>query len=128
MKAEPNPKAASQPQSAYLWEGLVLAAATTDRRLLKNGLRYQILTIKDDDVTLQRVADTGEAKGEPFQMTRAEVVGKLRLQHAITYDSSQARTITGPLRLDQTWHKHFSQRRLITGLGRAPEGCQVQVR
>ena len=127
VKATPNPKAASQPQDAYLWPGLILASATTDRRHLKNGLRYRIISL-EQDVSLERVNDEGEAKSEPFTMTREEVVRDLRLQHAITYDSSQARTITGPLRLDQTWHKHFSHRRLIVGLGRAPEGAQVEVR
>ena len=67
-------------------------------------------------------------KGEPFQMQEKDVVRDLRLQHAITYDSSQARTIYGPLRLEQTDHRHFSHRRLIVGLGRGPVGSQIMVR
>ena len=61
-------------------------------------------------------------------MPEKEVVRDLRLQHAITYDSSQARTIYGPLRLEQTDHRHFSHRRLIVGLGRGPVGSQISVR
>ena len=61
-------------------------------------------------------------------MPEKEVVRDLRLQHAITYDSSQARTIYGPLRLEQTSHRHFSHRRLIVGLGRGPVGRQIMVR
>ena len=126
VKAEPNPKAPSQPQDAYLWPGLILASATTDRHHLKNGLRYRIVEV-GETTTLQRVNDEGLAKGEPFQMPEAEVVRDLRLQHAITYDSSQARTIYGPLRLTQTNHRHFSHRRLIVGLGRGPVGSQISV-
>ena len=51
---------------------------------------------------------------------------KLLLSHAITYGSSQARTIYGPLRLMQTDHKMMTMRRLIVGLGRAPDGNMVQ--
>ena len=126
VRAEPNPKAPSQPQDAFLWPGLILASATTDR-LLKNGLRYKILEV-GETTSLQRVDDEGRAKGEPFQMPEKEVVRDLRLQHAITYDSSQARTIYGPLRLEQTSHRHFSHRRLIVGLGRGPVGRQIMVR
>ena len=60
-------------------------------------------------------------------MTPQEVGEKLLLSHAITYDSSQARTIYGDLRLMQTEHEMMTLRRLIVGLGRAPDGNKVQV-
>ena len=60
-------------------------------------------------------------------MTPEEVGEKLLLSHAITYDSSQARTIYGPLRLMQTDHKMMTLRRLIVGVGRAPDGAFEQV-
>ena len=60
-------------------------------------------------------------------MTPQEVGEKLLLSHAIAYGSSQARTIYGPLRLMQTDHKMMTLRRLIVGLGRAPDGALVQV-
>jgi len=55
------------------------------------------------------------------------VAAKLRLTHAITYFSSQARTILGSLRLVDTASQHFTLRHLIVGLGRAPNGSDVQV-
>ena len=129
VEADPNEKAPSQPQDAFLWPGLILASATTERGSranLKNGLRYRILEV-GETTTLIRVDDEGLAKGEPFQMKEKEVVRDLRLQHAITYDGSQARTIYGPLRLEQTRHRHFSHRRLIVGLGRGPVGRHIMV-
>ena len=51
----------------------------------------------------------------------------MRLTHAFTYYSSQARTIRGELRLCDTDHRHFTLRTLIVGLGRAPRGDIVQV-
>jgi hypothetical protein len=129
VKADPNEKAPSQPQDAFLWPGLILASATTERGSranLKNGLRYRILEV-GETTTLIRVDDEGLAKGKSFQMKEKEVVRDLRLQHAITYDGSQARTIYGPLRLEQTRHRHFSHRRLIVGLGRGPVGRHIMV-
>ena len=55
------------------------------------------------------------------------VPGVLRLCLAITYDSSQPRTLLGHVRLTQTDHAHMTLRRLIVGLGRAPEGSQLEV-
>jgi hypothetical protein len=60
-------------------------------------------------------------------MPTPEVPKKLRLTYAITYDSSQARTLYGRVRLVQTDHMHMTLRRLIVGLGRAPEGSQIEV-
>ena len=65
--------------------------------------------------------------GDSFELPVQDVANKLRLTHAITYFSSQARTITGSLRLTETGSKHFNIRCLIVGLGRAPNGWDVQV-
>ena len=65
--------------------------------------------------------------GEPFELKTEDVPKKLRLTYAITYDSSQARTLNGGVILTQTDHRHFTLRRLIVGLGRAPNGADVQV-
>jgi len=78
-------------------------------------------------IQLVRVDDKGEAVGEPFSLPAAEVPSKLRLCHAITFDSSQARTLYGNVRLTQTSHPRMNLRRLIVGLGRAPSGEQVEV-
>ena len=60
-------------------------------------------------------------------MHKQDVASKLRLTHAITYFSSQARTILGCLRLSETDSERFNIRCLIVGLGRAPNGWDVEV-
>ena len=73
------------------------------------------------------VNDKGERVSGTFMMPEADLVRTMRLRHAFTYYSSQARTITGELRLCNTNHRHFTLRHLIVGLGRAPSGHFVQV-
>ncbi len=99
----------------------------TDKAHIKNAIRYKVVEIKEQGATLIQVNDKSEDINEPFELTFEEIGQKLLLSHAITYDSSQARTIYGPLRLTQTRHKHMTLRRLIVGLGRAPDGALVQV-
>ena len=110
-----------------IWKGIVLIGATTDKKCIKNGTRYKVIDIASETVNLDQINDRGEEFGKAFEMTPEEVGEKLLLSHAITYDSSQARTIYGPLRLMQTDHKMMTLRRLIVGLGRAPDGALVQV-
>ena len=114
-------------QDMRLWSGIVLQAAITDRIHLKNALRYKVEEVTEDTTLLARINDEGEVVGEQFSMPTAEVPIKLRLTYAITYDSSQARTLYGNVRLVQTDHYHMTLRRLIVGLGRAPEGSQLEV-
>ena len=114
-------------QDMRLWPGILLQSAVTDRKHLKNALRYKVEEVTKDTTLLTRVNDEGEVVGEQFSMPTAEVPMKLRLTYAITYDSSQARTLYGNVRLVQTDHYHMTLRRLIVGLGRAPEGCQLEV-
>ena len=73
------------------------------------------------------VADDNREIGESSFMTPEDIGSKMRLSYAITYFSSQARTINGPLRLAQTSHKNFTLMRLIVGLGRGPVGGDIQV-
>jgi len=94
---------------------------------LKNGLRYRVRQATQERLTVVCVDDDEEPHGEPFELEAAEVVCSLRLTHALCYYSTQARTIRGQLRLAQTRHRHFTLRHLIVGLGRAPEGCCVEV-
>ncbi len=120
---------ANQSQDMRVWVGIVLVALGT-HDVLKNGLRYKILTLPAGEVTtfsLQGVNDDDVLLGEPFEVTRDTLASELRLTHAICYFSCQARTIKGPLRLSDTRHHHFSIRHLIVGCGRAPEGLSVQV-
>jgi len=114
-------------QNMKLWPGIVLQAAVTDRKHLKNALRYKVIEVTEETCTMARINDEGTTAGEPFTMATSEVPKKLRMTYAITYDSSQARTIYGRVRLVQTDHPRMTLRRLIVGLGRAPEGSQIEV-
>ena len=98
-------------------------------RHIKNGLRYKVVSILTNDKTFELVAidDDGAATGESFVMSETDLSLNMRLTHAITYFSSQARTIKGSLRLEQTSAKLFTIRHLIVGLGRAPNGRDIQV-
>lgn len=117
-------------QPMLLWEDMVLQSAVTDKNTkipLLNGLRYKVCSVSADITQLVQVNDTAEAIKEPFEMATKDVPRKLRLTYAITYDSAQARTLHGGVLLTQTDHQHFTLRRLIVGLGRAPLGSDVQV-
>ena len=99
---------------------------------LKNGVRYRVVAITDEGdgdpcFELIQVNDEGTEIGASFVMDKRELGSKMRLTHAITYFSSQARTIVSGLRLAQTDSKLFTLRHLIVGLGRAPIGADVQV-
>ena len=73
------------------------------------------------------VADDNREVGESYTMTPEDLGSEMRLFLAITYSSSQARTISGPLRLAQTSHPNFTLRHLIVGLGRGPVSSDIQV-
>ena len=105
---------------------------------MKNGVRYKLLAItaesdSDDEEAapsnfeMTAVNDEDEPLGTSFVLTIQELGSKMRLSHAITYFSSQARTIHGGLRLAQTSSKLFTLRHLIVGLGRGPVGADIQV-
>ena len=78
-------------------------------------------------LTLRCIGDGGAPRGEPFALAVAEVAKNLRLTHAMCYYSTQARTISGPMRLAQTRHKMFTMTHLIVGLGRGPTGADIEV-
>ena len=79
------------------------------------------------EFTVQNIDDRGDSVGEPLLLDQKKLAATLRLSHALCYFSSQSRTIVGGLRLSQTGSPRFSLRHLIVGLGRAPEGCVVEV-
>ena len=128
-----NRSEANQPQDMWIYEGIVLVArCKTNERHLKNGVRYKVraITEEDDDqpcFEMIAVTDDDQESGESFVMTATELGKKMRLSYAITYFSSQARTINGPLRLAQTSSKNFTLRHLIVGLGRGPASQDIQV-
>jgi len=131
---------ANLPQDMWVWEGIVLmAVCSSNEQHLKNGLRYRVVAIEDAENStedephyvfeLARVGDDNEfaAGTKSFTLDEKELGSKLRLTHAVTYFSSQARTVKGRLRLSQTSNRLFTIRHLIVGLGRAPAGSAVQV-
>ena len=137
-----NTTDANQPQDMRVWQGIILIARCGSKEChLKNGVRYQVLNITDSNnktpgsrngpkgqqFEMTGINDKDEQMGESFFMTKEEVGEKMRLPHAITYFSSQARTIYGGLRLTQTSHKLFTMRHLIVGLGRGPRACDIEV-
>ena len=127
INVAPNPKAAKTPQNMRIWPGIVLLGSCTDKGHVKNAVRYKVLELNTDHASVILVDDEDVSVGNSFNLTFEEIGQKLVLSHAITYDSSQAKTIYGPLRLTQTSHKHMTLRRLIVGLGRAPDGALVEV-
>ena len=90
-------------------------------------VRRLVSGILDGEFDLTPIDDNGEATGKSESMDADELSAKMRLTHAITYFSSQARTIHNGLRLTDTHKPRFSIRHLIVGLGRAPVGCNVEV-
>ena len=114
----------------HVWPSIVMMArckSAAGLAKVKNGMRYKLLSIDNDIFVFAYVTDEGEDKGCSFELSKEEVATTMRLTHAITYFSSQARTIHGSLRLVNTRSPKFDIRHLIVGLGRAPNGCDVQV-
>ena len=72
-------------------------------------------------------SSSAAAERETFTLPTLVVPYKMRLTHAITYDSAQSRTLRGVVRLTQTSSTRMTLRRLIVGLGRAPNGIDVEV-
>ena len=118
-------------QSMHLWPGIVLQAAVTESATdydLKNALRYKVLDVSQETVVVTRINDHGdELDSAKHSFATSLAPSKMRLTYAITYDSSQGRTIYNGIRLTQTKHRHMTLRRLIVGLGRAPSGADVEV-
>jgi hypothetical protein len=131
-------------QDYHIWQGIVLQAILTEKTTtynIKNALRFQVLTIDAEVTTLALINDAGkqgaqfltaeelaeDTRWNPITMATELVSHKFVPVHAITYDSSQARTLHNGVRLAQTDHPRMTLRRLIVGLGRAPAGCDVQV-
>ena len=138
-----KPRDANLPQDMKIWEGIVLMARVKGGMLkvkqedddwvtLQNGRRYQVVAIAvteggATEFEMACVDDEDKKVSETFMMSEEDLARTMRLTHAFTYYSSQARTIRGELRLCDTDHRHFTLRTLIVGLGRAPRGDIVQV-
>ena len=128
-----NSSEANQPQEMRIYQGIILMArCKSHEKGIKNGVRYKVkeITEEDDDkhnFEMIAVTDENQETGESFIMTPDDLGSKMRLSYAITYFSSQARTINGPLRLAQTSCRNFTLRHLSVGLGRGPASRDIQV-
>ena len=94
----------NQPQDMQIWPGIVLMAIVQHSgALVKNGVRYKVLAMDGDSkFELVAVNDDGAPIAESFIVDKTELGSNFRLTHALTYFSSQARTIHGGVRLAQT--------------------------
>jgi hypothetical protein len=118
---------ANLPQDMRVWVGNVLmAVCQSSHRTLKNGLCYRVEEV-GKNLTLLCIGDDEKPRGEPFALAVGEVAKNLRLKHAVCYFNTQARTIKGPMRLTQTSHRMFTMTHLIVGLGRGPNGTDIEV-
>ena len=118
----------NQPQDMFVWPGMdLMAVVPQSTGLVKNGVRYKVLDVCDNKFEIVAINDEDARTATSFVVDKKELGSNFRLTHALTYFSSQARTIRGGLRLAQTSHKNFTLRHLVLGLGRAPRGCDVQV-
>jgi hypothetical protein len=112
-----NQRDANQPQDMKIWEGIVLMARVQGTLKIKqpngspfnlqNGRRYQVVSIPKEGDTepefeMACVNDRDEKVSETFMMSKQDLAKTMRLTHAFTYSSSQARTIRGDLRLCDT--------------------------
>ena len=126
------------------WIGIVLQAVVTERtgtHNLKKKLRFRVLAADATSTKLALIDDKGRQGSEfmkpleliekpywnAFDVLTPLVPHKFVPTHAITYDSSQARTLHGGVRMTQTDHPCMTLRKLIVGLGRSPLGEDVQV-
>ena len=118
-------------QSIIVWPGIVLQSAVTTSSAtltLKNALRYRVRSVTANLTEIVQIDDKDmEDLTKIYTMPTKDLSAKMRLTFAITYDSSQSRTLHGGVRLTQILHPRMTLRRLITGLGRAPKGEDVEV-
>ena len=105
-------------QPFFCWPGLELQAGKTEGEI-KNGIRFTVQSVDLFNCVLK-----GHAI---FTMATASVAELFRPTHALTIDSSQARTLMGGVKIVETDHSFFTLRRLIVALGRSPTGACVQV-
>jgi hypothetical protein len=112
------PETSKLQQRIRLFPGLVLVGNATEDGV-KNGVFYSVVEV-GEKVTLQ-------AEGETARVWLDKLTARLRPAAALTYFSSQGRTLRGSVRLHDTRSKHFSKRHLAVGVGRATGARLVQV-
>jgi hypothetical protein len=115
------PEKSNLQQEIRLFPGLVLVGNATEDGV-KNGVFYRVVEIAETKVTLQ-LMDTDET----IKVWLDKITTRLRPAAALTYFSSQGRTLKGRVRLLDTKCRHFSPRHLAVGVGRATGARLVQV-
>jgi hypothetical protein len=114
------PETSKLQQRVRLFPGLVLVGNATEEGL-KNGIFYVVVSVGEKAIL--QVADSTET----VNVRLDRLTARLRPAAALTYFSSQGRTLKGTLRLHDTKSKHFSRRHLAVGVGRATSARLVQV-
>ena len=66
IKVEPNPHAAKTPQDMRIWPGIVLVGSCTDKKFIKNAVRYKVLTVFDSTASFVQVKDGDVTVGSEF--------------------------------------------------------------
>ena len=90
--------------------------------VVKNGMFYKVKAINLDENHESTVEFEGGRK-LPLKF----VARNMRLVHALTIQSSQGRTLPGPVEIISS-HKRFTRKHLMICLSRATEARLVQVR
>lgn len=122
---------ANQPQIMHTWPGVKLQACATEcAENNTNGLEYEKLAIDDRTVRLRQLdpsKETGQ-HGAPLELPHNETALNMRLQHALSYYTSQNRTLRdGVVLRTATSHPAFDRRYIITGIGRAGDTSAMEV-
>ena len=103
-------------------------------KVVKNGMFYKVKAIHDL-VAKQGSGFNFEAENNPenvefeggIKLPLKFVARNMRLVHALTIQSSQGRTLPGPVEIISS-HKRFTRKHLMICLSRATEARLVQVR
>ena len=112
-----------------IWKSLKQLACVKESKEITNGMEYMVLDWTDKNIRLQKLHPANPDKnGEPFELSYSQCALTMRLQHALTYYSTQGRTLRdGPICLTNTDHDHFTKRHLIVGLSRSGLGRNVYI-
>ena len=105
-----------------MFSGLTLVGCRTELGV-KHGLFYEVRAAQDGNNTTLKSFDSGEM----VRVLKTQVTAHFRPAHALTYFSSQGRSLKGVVRLHDTRSPHFSKRHLQVGVGRATAANLVQV-
>ena len=90
----------NEPQDMFVWPGIVLMAIVSQSTaLVKNGVRYEVLVVDGENhFEVVAINDDGVHTAASFIVDKKELGSNFRPTHALTYFSTQARTIHGGIR------------------------------